>query len=69
MPLRQAAAILREHDRMVAMTGHADGLDQALFAEVAQVARPWVGGAIIMVPEITTGDHSKGADGRERARL
>ena len=69
MPLQEAAALLREHDRMVAMTGHADGLDQPLLSKMSKVARPWIGSAIVVVPEITTGDHSKGADGRERARL
>ena len=69
MPLQQAAALLREHDRMVAMAGHADGLDQPLLSKMSEVARPWIGRAIVVVPEITTGDHSKRADGRERARL
>ncbi len=41
--LQQAAAFFREHDRMVAMTGHPDGLDQSLLAEMAQVARTGIG--------------------------
>jgi hypothetical protein len=67
IPLRKTAAILREHDRMVAMTGHAHGLDQPLFSKVSEVARPWVRSTIVVVPEITTGDNSKGTNGRERA--
>jgi hypothetical protein len=51
------------------MAGHADGLDQPFFSKVPEVTGPWVGSPIVVVLEITTGDHSKGADGRERARL
>jgi hypothetical protein len=37
-----------------------------LFAEVSQVAGPWIGRAPIVVSKITTGDHSEGTNGRER---
>ena len=40
-----------------------------LFAQVSQVARAWIGRAPIVVSEITTGDHSECANGRQRARL
>ncbi len=36
---------------------------------MAQVSKASVGGSIIVVSEVTTGDHSKGADGRERPRF
>jgi hypothetical protein len=51
---------------MVAVPGHSGGLDQPLFAQVSQVAGPWISGAPIVVSEITTGDHSKCTNGRER---
>jgi hypothetical protein len=37
-----------------------------LFAQVSQVAGPWIREAPIVVSEITTGDHSKCTNGRER---
>jgi hypothetical protein len=40
-----------------------------LFAEVSQVAGPWIGRAPIVVSEITTGDHSECTNGRERPRF
>jgi hypothetical protein len=40
-----------------------------LFTEVAKVAGAWISRAAMTVPEVTTGDHSKGADSGERARL
>jgi hypothetical protein len=54
---------------MVAVPGHARGLDQPLFAQVPQVARPGISRAPIVVAEITTGDHSECANGRERSRF
>jgi hypothetical protein len=54
---------------MVAVSGHARGLDQPLFAQVPQVAGPWISRAPIVVSEITTGDHSECTDGRERPRF
>jgi hypothetical protein len=38
-----------------------------LFAQVPQVARTWISGAAVVVAEITTGDYSECANGRERA--
>ena len=67
--LEQAAAFLRQDHRVIAITGHADGLDQPLLAKMPEVAGPWVGRPVVVVPEITTGDHSKRTDGRQRARL
>jgi hypothetical protein len=67
--LEEAAPVLRQAHRMVAVPGHARGLDQALFAEVSQVAGPRISRAPIVVSEITTGDHSERTDGRECPRL
>jgi len=67
--LEEAAPVLRQAHRMVAVSGHARGLDQPLFAQVSQVAGPWISRAPIVVSEITTGDHSKCTDGRERPRF
>jgi hypothetical protein len=67
--LEKAATVLRQAHRMVAVSGDPRGLDQPLFAEVPQVARPWISRAPIVVAEITTGDHSERADGRERSRF
>src|SRR5919106_4838261 len=66
VPLKEAAAVLRQAHRMVAVSGHARGLDQPLFAQVSQVARPGIRRASIVVSEITTGDHSERTNGRER---
>lgn len=57
--LEEAAPVLRQAHRMVAVSGHARGLDQPLFAQVSQVAGPWISRAPIVVSEITTGDHSE----------
>jgi hypothetical protein len=67
--LEKAPAFLREHHRMVAVAGHADGLDQPLLSKVSEVAGPWVGRSIVVVQEITTGDNSEGTDRRECAGL
>ena len=64
--LKEAAPVLRQAHRMVAVSGHARGLDQPLFAQVSQIAGPWISRAPIVVPEITTGDHSERTNGRER---
>jgi hypothetical protein len=69
MALEKAAAIFRQDHRPITITGHPDGLDQPLLAKVSQVARAWIGRSIVVIPEITTGDHSKRTNGRERTRL
>jgi hypothetical protein len=69
MAFEKSAAGLGQRDRMVSVPGHASGLDQPLFAQVPKVAGAWISRATVMVPEIATGDHSKGTHGRERARL
>jgi hypothetical protein len=69
MALEEGAAVLRQDHRMIAIPRHTDGLDQPLLAKVPEVARAWISRAIVVVPEITTGDHSKRANGRQRAGL
>jgi hypothetical protein len=64
--LEKAAALLGEHYRLVAVPGHPNGRDQATLAKVPQIAGAGIGRAIVVVPEVTTGDHSKGAHGRQR---
>jgi hypothetical protein len=54
---------------MVAVPGYARGLDQPLFAQVSQVAGPWISRAPVVVSKITTGDHSECTNGRERSRF
>jgi hypothetical protein len=54
---------------VVARAGHADGLDEALLTQVPKVARSPISWPIVVVPEITTGDHSKRADGCEGSRF
>jgi hypothetical protein len=67
--LEKAATFLGQHHCMVAVAGHADGLDQTLLSEVSKVARTRIGRSIVLVPEITTGDHSKGSNGGQRPRF
>ena len=69
MALEKAAAVLGQTDRMVAVSGHARGLDQPLFAQVSKVAGSWISRAAVVVAEITTGDHSERTNGRERSRF
>jgi hypothetical protein len=67
MVLEEAPPVLRQHHGLVAVPGYANGRDKATFSKVPQVAGPGIGRAIVVVAEVTTGDHSKGTDGRERA--
>lgn len=54
---------------MVAVPRHARGLDQPLFAQMPKVAGAWISRAAVVVAQITTGDHSKRANRRERSRF
>jgi len=65
----ETAAFLRERHGMLARAGHPNGFDQPLLAKMSKIARAWIGWTIVMISEITTGDHSKRADGGERPRL
>src|SRR5262245_43640676 len=55
---QHAAAFARQRHGVVARAGHTNRLDQPLLAEVAQVAGARIGRPIVVIPEITTGDHS-----------
>ena len=59
----------QRHCIVVASARDANRLDEALLTEVPEVAGTRVKWTITVVPEITTGDHPKRTDGRERARL
>lgn len=65
----EAPAVLGERDRMLARSSHPNRFDQSLFPQMAQVARARVERAIVLVPEIATGDHSECANSRKRARF
>jgi hypothetical protein len=69
MALEQAAALLRQRNGVVARAGYSSCLHQPLPTEVAKVARSRISGTIVVVSEITTGDHSKRPDRCERARF
>src|SRR5262249_12537230 len=58
-----------ERDGVLARAGHADRLHQSLLAKMPQVARPRIERTLVLVSEITTGDHSKRSHDRERPRL
>jgi len=44
---------------MLAGTRDAEGLDEPLLAEVAEVAGARIGRSIVVLAKVTTGDHSK----------
>jgi hypothetical protein len=69
MVLQDTSPFFGERDRVLARARYSNGLNQSLLPEVSQVARPGIERAIVLVPEITTGDHLKHSDGRERSRL
>jgi hypothetical protein len=69
MMLQQTPPFLRQGDCVFPRAGHAHRLNQPLLAEVSQVARAWVSRSIVVVPEVTTGDHSEGTHRSKRARL
>src|SRR5262245_37557598 len=59
MVLEDASAFARQRHRNLARARHTNRLDQALLAQVAQIAGPWIERAVVLVAEITAGDHSK----------
>src|SRR5581483_4366867 len=69
MVFEQAPTFFRQRDRLLTRTGYPDRLNEPLLAQVPQVARPRIERSIMLVAKITTGYHSKRADGRERPRL
>lgn len=69
MTFENAPAGRRQADREFSRAGHAYGFDQALLAQVPQIAGAGIERPIPAVPKVTTRDHSKGAERRQRARL
>jgi hypothetical protein len=69
MALEQASAGPGQADSMIAVPGHARRLEKSLFTQVAEVTGSRIGEPAVVVAEVTTGDNSKSADGRERSRL
>jgi hypothetical protein len=69
MALEKAASVLRQRHCGLAVTGHPDGLDEPLFAQVPEIAGARVCRTVVAVAEVTTGDNSKRADGGQGARL
>ena len=63
--LEEAAALLRQDHRLIPVPRQPHGFDQAGFAQVPEVARTRIRRPIIVVAEVSTGDHSKSTDGRE----
>lgn len=60
---------LGQRHRVVAVSRDAGGLDQALLAEVPQVAGADVSRPAVRVSEVSAGDYAEGSDGRERPRF
>jgi hypothetical protein len=69
MALEQVPAVLRQRDGIVARAGDPSRLNQSLLPEMTNVARTRISRTIVVVSEITTGDHSKRSDGCERSRF
>jgi hypothetical protein len=69
MVLEEAATVLRQDHRRLAVPRNSNGLDESTFAKVTEVAVPGIARAIVVVAKVTTGDHSKGADGCQGAGL
>src|SRR5262249_3825412 len=69
MGFKETAPFPAQSDGMIARPWHPDRLDEALLAKVPQFAVTRVEAAIVRVAQVTTGDHSERADGRQRARF
>ena len=69
MVFEQAAAFLRQRDGIFTGAGHPNRFDQPFLAEMPQIAGARIGGTIVVIPKITTGDDPKRTNGRERARF
>ena len=67
--LQEPVAVLRQCHCVLARAWHSHGLNQALFPQAPQIAGSRIERVIMVITEITTGDHSKRADGRQRPRL
>jgi hypothetical protein len=69
MVFEDATAVGRQRHGVVARAGYSNRLHEALLAEVPQVTRARIARPVVVVAEIPTGDHTKGADGRKRPRF
>jgi hypothetical protein len=69
MAFQKAPPLLGQRNRMVTRTRDANRLDQPLLAQAPKIPGARIGQSIVMVPEITTGDHPKRADSCKRARF
>ncbi|MBI1873313.1 MAG: hypothetical protein HYS05_05395 [Acidobacteria bacterium] len=65
----QAPSLLRQSDGVLAGAWHANRLDQPLLAEMPKISDVRICCAAVVIAEITTGDHSKRPDARERTGL
>ena len=54
---------------MVPLTRQALGPDEPMFAQMAEVAGPGIGGPIVVAAEVARGHDPKRADGCERPRF
>jgi hypothetical protein len=66
---QQTLAAIRQEHRHVPLARHPSGVDEAQFAEVAELGVPQVQRPIFAVAEVLGGDNSKGTDGPQRATL
>jgi hypothetical protein len=69
MVLKEAAAGLGQDHGLVAVSRYASGLYQTRLAKVPEVTGTRIRHPTVVVSKVTTGDHSKGADGGQRARF
>jgi hypothetical protein len=67
MRVEQVSAAVREDDDMAPVTIQSLGPNEALFAQVAQVARARIGGSAVVVSKVARRYHTEGTNGRERA--
>jgi len=69
MRLQQALAAVGQEHRHVPLTRHPSCVDEAQFAEVAELGVPRVQRPIVAVAEVLGGYHSECSDGGQRATL
>jgi malonyl CoA-acyl carrier protein transacylase len=69
MRLEQVLAAVREDDRDIPASLRRNRPNEALFAEMPQIARVRLSFPAVMVVQVARGHHAKGSHGRQRARL
>ena len=65
--LKKVAAFLRQHHNGAAMAWHADGLNQTLFAKMANVGRTVVRWCVLVITKLTSWHDPERADGGQGA--